>query len=227
MKHVDRLAVSLSVAAALMLALSLSNVFPWLEGRFNGRSFGLLLGGLGLLAWIALTLGLVSRVTKGLGRRCAGSRIRQAFLVALPFLPWSILAVQQDAFTVFTHGFRRWATTHVDAHAIQVWRAKLTTTAATAPAPLWWPTTEYEVPIGVPAPRGSFSPAIAALRADEVRVLPELEGVLFAWEGGRVGWVRFIFVGSAASAPPEELRRHDVDWRSLQPGVYTGVVAHP
>jgi len=210
-----------------MLALSASNAFPWLEGRFNGRSFGLVLNLLGLLAWIALTLGLLSRVAKLVGERGRRKRAWLALLVAVAFLPWSIGAVQEGAMTVFTEGFRGWATAHVDAHAIQDWRANLTITVpATAPAPYWWPTTEYQVPIGVPVPRGSFSSAIAALHADEVRVLPELEGVLFAWKGGRVGWVRFVLVGSAACAPPEELKRHDVNWQLLRPGVYTGVVAH-
>jgi len=227
LNRVDRLAVSLSVAAALMLALSLSNAFPWLQGRLNGSFSGLLLNKMTFVAWAVLTIGLVWRLANGRGKRRRGTIRSRVFLGAVVLLPWLILVVQRDARAAFTHGFRRWATTHVDVRAIEDWRVKLTTTVATAPARLWWPTTEREVLLGVPVARGSFSPAVAGLRPDEVRVLPELEGVLFVWEGGRVGWVRFVFVGSAASGPPEELKRHDVDWRSLQPGVYTGVVAHP
>jgi len=226
LNRVDRLAVSLSVAAALVLALSLSNAFPWLQGRLNGSFSGLLLNIMTFVAWAVLTIGLLWRLANGRGQRRPGTIRSRVFLGAVVFVPWLILVVQRDAMAAFTHGFRRWATTHVDVRAIEGWRAKLTTTAATAPARLWWPTTEREVLLGVPVSRRSFSPAVAGLRPDEVRVLPELEGVLFVWEGGRVGWVRFVFVGSAASGPPEELKRHDADWRFLQPGVYTGVVAH-
>jgi hypothetical protein len=64
------------------------------------------------------------------------------------------------------------------------------------------------------------------LSPDDVRILGEGKGVLLAWEGRSAGWLRFLFSGEAASAPPSEFSPLHMDWQQIGPGVYVGIVEH-
>ena len=220
------LAVVLSVVATVVLALSVSNAFPWLQGRLNSSFPGLLANLIGLAAWAVLTVILLWVLATRPRERGAGNRASRVALGAIVFLPWLILPVAQDATAAFTQGFSGWAAANVNAHAIRDWRANLAVTPATAPAPLWWPTVEYEVPLGTPISRGFLSSDVAQLRPDEVRLLPGAGPVLLSWEGGPAGWVRFVLVDGSAHAPPPEFRQHHMLWRRVNADVLVGVAQH-
>lgn len=192
----------------------------------NGGLPALLLNVAGIAGWFLLIAALLWREVLTAKDRTSSTVLGRFVLPVIAVSPWAMLAIQKDATTAFALGFRSWAAVSVDAQAIRDWRSCLSPASTTAPAPLWWPTKEYEIPLGVPVSRSLLPPAIAGLGADEVRVLPNDSAVLLAWEGGRAGWVRFVLVGGSTAKPPAEFREGHVRWQNAKPDVLAGVAEH-
>ncbi len=219
--------VTLALLACVALVLSLSNVLPWLEGRLNAAFPSLLVKAACFVAWLLL-LGCVfatlpiRRVPEGQGRSHAVSLL----IVAIVFLPWVNPGLRGSPQDAFAAGFRSWAAARINAPEVGAWRAHLAITPTTAPVPVWWPTDEYGMPLGAPVAPSSLSGSLVELRPSGVRVFSGDSAVLFAWAGGRVGWVRFVLVGQEPLVPPPEFREEHVRWETAKQGVLVGVAEH-
>lgn len=220
-------AIVYGVLATLVLIPSVSNLFPWLQGRLNSNFPTLLLNLIGSAVWLGLAAGLVSEVVKALRKRNMSDATLRFALLAIACLPWMILAVSPDATTAFYGGFRGWAAASINDPVIRDWQAGLTQLPASTSAPGWWPTVDRKTVIGAQPVRGSLVPAVSVLQTSEVRVIPESASVLLAWEGGRAGWLRFAVVGPPGSHPPAEFRQEHVRWCEAKPGVWVGIMERP
>lgn len=226
MRKTFLLPAGLAVLACVALILSLSNALPWLEGRLNGVFSSLLVKAACFVAWFLL-LGCVF-TTFAIRRTPRAKSPGRAVLpiLAIAFLPWVILGFRGSPQDAFAAGFRSWASAQIDVSEVAAWRANLEMSPTTAPAPLWWPTQEYEMPLGAAVPPNRLSGLIAGLRPDDVRVFAGGSAVLFAWAGGRVGWVRFALVGQDTLEPPPEFREEHVRWEAAKEGVLIGIAEH-
>ncbi|MBU0637801.1 MAG: hypothetical protein KKB50_02975 [Planctomycetes bacterium] len=82
------------------------------------------------------------------------------------------------------------------------------------------------MPLGAAVPPSRLSGSIAGIQPDDVRVFAGSSAVLFAWAGGRVGWVRFALVGQDTLEPPPEFREEHVHWETAKEGILVGIAEH-
>lgn len=223
----DGIALLLATIATVSLLLALSNVLPWLEGRLNGGVSGLLLNVVALLIWASFAGWLLVRIL----RRLRDGTMRQRFLwvslLLIVLLPWAISIIQVDATTAFHLGFSRWAADNLDVAPIRQWYSTHPVASTQpAPAPLWWPTREYEEPVGVPVPPSSWPSSLGRVKPDEVRILADGSGLILAWQGGPASWGRMVFISGPNTNPPAELATNPMQWRVSRDGVQVGVIEH-
>jgi len=210
-----------TTTAAVILAMGVSNVFPWLQGRLNTNLYALLINLASYLIWLVVGALVLIRTVK-----THRDVLRQLVAAVVLLSPWSLLLWQANATVMFTDGFRKWAEKNVDAAAIQNWRNTLDVPTATTPAPLWWPTIEQAPMLGVVYSNSALPPSVLDHQPSDVRVIPATGDVLIAWSGGRAGWVRFVLIGQNPLTPPPEFREEHVRWEQAKLGVAIGVTEH-
>ena len=109
------------------------------------------------------------------------------------------------------------------------WAETLRPDGAATTVPYFWPTIQYEMPLGVVVPRERWPRIIRDLEPYDVRVLRRGrdEWIFLSWESGSaVGWPRLLMISRSGPGPPAEVINHMALWEEVARDLYAGIRVH-